>query len=258
VVRALVSLVPGDQVTITYVDPLLPLPVRRQELFSKYCFDCSCSRCLAEQAVLLGASLEGSLPVSDHGQQQASRQDLDVAATSAAAAARAAATAGLRLHEAVESAQELMQQGRIQQATTAVEPLLWHLLQPVLTFGGMHATPASSQVTAIEPDPATADSAGAGGGMGWYGSAWSQPAVVIACVFLSAAYQQLAAAGCSQPREASPYKEAHPGRRPSQEGCRALAARSASYSLLAVGLLTEWLLQGEPWAVHVPHATCQQ
>lgn len=246
-VRALVPLVPGDEVTITYSDPLLPLPVRQQDLRSKYCFDCSCSRCLAEQAVLSGGSLEqrSNLPVGEHGQQQPFGQNLDVASTSAAAAAAAgeafaAATGRLRLYEAVDSAQDLLQQGSIHQAITAVEPLLWQLLQAALTSGSTYGPR----------------------GMGWQGSAWSQPAVVSACVLLSSAYQQLAAAeapGGSHPTEASPDGGVTLGSMPLREGCScSTAARSASYSLLAVVLLTEWLLQGGHSAVHVAAVASEQ
>jgi len=50
----------GEEVTISYVDPQWPKPVRRETLKRDYGFECRCERCLAEmELAATGGDVDG-------------------------------------------------------------------------------------------------------------------------------------------------------------------------------------------------------
>ncbi|BDA46351.1 probable histone-lysine N-methyltransferase SMYD3 at N-terminal half [Coccomyxa sp. Obi] len=63
VVRAVVDIDPGEELCISYLDPIQPLSRREEDLRQRFCFVCSCDRCASERQALRD---EAGMPSAAH------------------------------------------------------------------------------------------------------------------------------------------------------------------------------------------------
>ncbi|CAL8462486.1 g2019 [Coccomyxa elongata] len=63
VVRAVVDIDPGEELCISYLDPIQPLSRREEDLRQRFCFVCSCDRCASERQAVRD---EAGMPSATH------------------------------------------------------------------------------------------------------------------------------------------------------------------------------------------------